>query len=473
MSEYKTKIVLGVVLAVVIATGLAVASMAIAPNFLGSSTQSQHSTSQLSGPSVLLVQLTDPPIVPAGTTSLNLTYSSISLLVAEPSTTTETSTSTITSPTTSTVTTTITKTLSNVVNQPTSVSIPAAGGSATVNLLKLQNISQTIASANLPNGTTIYSVSLNLDTAVTSNINIAINGVTYPVTLAASGTSLLVTLSKPAVLEGTNAVLLDLTPTVVNTTSGYQMIPSSVGIIKPQSEITSQQHQIGHQDQLTDQDQQDIHSAAGQLTANLTTLSLSGSTTTISVNVTNTGSAAIDLVAIGVQGNFTAQNPSCTSTTTSTTTSTDNNHQQFHFPIGCEGQFDLNEMVFVPTSTTTTTTTAASPSCSTGTMSPVDLRGMGDNNHLTVSPGQCVVLTFTGTLSLGGHGVTVVPNTSSGQQYIVHVIGSDNAQMTLSCVLPPSATSCTPIHDNSGGQGQGQNYGQGQGQNYGQGQGQD
>ena len=467
MSEYKTKIVHGVVLAVVIATGLAVASMAIAPSLFGSTTQSQNSTSQLSGPSVLLVQLTDPPVVPSGTTSLNLTYSSISLLVAEPSTTTEVSTSTITSPTTSTATTTITKTMNNVVNQPTSVSIPATGGSATVDLLKLQNISQTIASANLPNGTTIYSVSLNLDTSVTSNINITINGVTHPVTLATSGTSLLVTLAKPAVLEGTNAVLLDLTPTVVNTTSGYQMIPSSVGIIKPQSEVTNQQHQIGHQDRLTDQDQQDIQSAAGQLTANLTALTVSGSTTTISVNVSNTGSAAFDLVAIGVQGNFTAQNPSCTTTTTTTTS--DNNHQLFHFPIGCEGPFDLNEMVFVPTSTTTTT--AASSSCSTGAMSPVDLGGMGDNNHLTVSPGQCVILTFTGTLTLGGHSITLVPNTSSGQQYIVHVIGSDNAQTTLSCVLPPSATSCTTIHNaDSYMQGQGQNYGQGSGQNSGQGQ---
>ena len=468
MSEYKTKIVLGVVLAVVIATGLAVASMAIAPNIFGSSTQSQHSTSQLSGPSVLLVQLTDPPIVPAGTTSLNLTYSSISLLVAEPSTTTETSTSTITSPTTSTTTTTITKTLSNVVNTPQSVQITPTG-SVTVNLLKLQNISQTIASAKLPNGSTIYSVSFTV-----SSIAIAVNGVTYPVTLATGGSSLLVTMAKPAILEGTNAVLLDLTPTVVNTTSGYQMIPSSVGIIKPQSEITNQQYQIGHQDKLTDQEQQDIHNAAGQVTAGLTALSVSGSTTTISVRVDNTGNAAIDLVAIGIQGSFTAQNPSCTTTTTSTTTTSttstsDGDHQSFHFPLGCEGPFGLNEMVFVPasstTTTSTTTTTTTSTSCSTGTMSPVDLGGMGDNNHLSLSPGQCVVLTFSGTITFGGHGVTLVPNTSSGQQYLVHVIGSDNAQMTLSCTLPASATSCTQIQNNN-------NYGQGPGQNYGQGQGQ-
>ena len=95
MSEYKTKIVLGAVLAVIIAVGLAGATIMLAPqtgttvsiqsqqssqNSQNTSTSQQllsTSTAILGAQSVLIVQLTDPPIVPAGTTSLNLTYTAL------------------------------------------------------------------------------------------------------------------------------------------------------------------------------------------------------------------------------------------------------------------------------------------------------------------------------------------------------------------------------------------------------------
>ncbi len=53
---------------------------------LASSQQQSSSVSPSSSESLVLLQLTDPPSVPTGTTSLNLTYSSISLLVGEPAT---------------------------------------------------------------------------------------------------------------------------------------------------------------------------------------------------------------------------------------------------------------------------------------------------------------------------------------------------------------------------------------------------
>jgi hypothetical protein len=462
MSEYRGKILLGAVLAIVVAVGLAGATVVLTPS-TGTSTStssnstktetvtvtapqqtstSSGSTASQSGQSVLLVQLTDPPVVPRGTTALNLTYSAIILLVSEPSLTTETSTSTVTeSSSTSTVTNTITQTQSGVVTTQ-SVTITPSGGSASVNLLKLQNVSETLASAALPNGSVIYSVTFDV-----TNISITINNTVYAVSLATGGSSLLVTLAQPSAIRGTNAMLVDLTPTVVNTTSGYQMIPSAVGIIRPQSEITGQQQQVGHEDNLTNEDQQYINRAMGQLSASLVALSVSGNTTTISVQVNNTGNSTIELTAIGIHGNFTAQTPGCTSTSSNQKGGFD------HFPA-CYTIYGASDFVFFPNSTVTT----SSSGCATGTMQLQNLAAAADQNQqnhvragdqLRIAADQCVVLTFSSTI-IFGHGIVVLPSVSAGQQYSVQVIATNSAETMLSCTLPASATSCTAVHNNFG-----------------------
>ena len=206
MSEYRGKILLGAVLAVIIAVGLAGATVLVSPpvgtTTLSSSSSnstttrtvtitttpqtstSSGSTTPLSGQSVLLVQLTDPPVVPAGTTVLNLTYSAIILLVSEPTLTTETSTSTVTQGTSTTTTKSLITQTQNGVVTTQSVKITPSGGSASVNLLKLQNVSETLASAALPNGSTIYSV-----TFVVSSIAITKNNTVYTESLATGGRS--------------------------------------------------------------------------------------------------------------------------------------------------------------------------------------------------------------------------------------------------------------------------------------------
>lgn len=461
MSEYRGKILLGAVLAVVIAIGLAGATVLVIPP-IGSTTSSssnsiktttvtitttpQTSTSvgsvnSQSGQSLLLVQLTDPPVVPFGTTALNLTYNAITLLVSEPALTTETSTSTVTQgSSTSTVTSVFSQTQSGVVTTQT-VKITPNGGSSSVNLLRLQNVSETLASAALPNGSTIYSVTFNV-----TGVSITINDTVFAVSLATGGSSLLVTLAQPTMIQGTNAMLVDLTPTVVNTTSGYQMIPSAVGIIRPQFELTDQQ-QVGHEGNLTNQDQQYLHNAMGQVSASLVSLSVSGNTTTISVEVNNTGNSTIGLTAIGIQGNFTVQNPGCTS-----------NDQQgnngFDHQFGCYDMHGANEFVFFPNSTVTT----PSSGCATGMMGLFNMaaafdQNQGDfhsDNHLRIAAGGCVILTFSSTISIGNHGIVVLPSTLAGQQYRVQVIATNSAETMLSCTLPVSTTSCTPIHNNFG-----------------------
>jgi hypothetical protein len=418
-----------------------------------------------------LVQLTDPPTVPTGTTSLNLTYSTINMIVAEPGQNNEV-------------------TMNNVAVTP-------QGGSATVDLLKLQNISLTIASANLPANSTIYSVSFTV-----TGISIEINGTASPVTLATGGNTLLVTLAKPSFLNGTTAALLQLNPVIVNTPTGYQMVPSAVAIIKTSSEITDQDHVIGSKHQLTNQDKSDLDGAKGQVSARLTALSASGTTTTVTVQVSNTGNSPVQLVGIGLHGGFTVQGQACSGTTTSskststssssTSTSTSssahptsssahptsssqtrtsnsgegNNGGQGQGSRGCGS--GVNDVVFMPvlpatasssttsstssststsssSSSSSTSTTSVAASCAPEQMAPVNGDGNtgGDQKGLTLSPGQCVNLTFTGVISFGQSSLTVVPSAASGQTYSLHVIASNGAETMLNCALPLTATSCS------------------------------
>lgn len=465
MSEYKGRILVGAVLAVIIAIGLAGATVLVTPPGTSTSSASNltktttvtitapQQTSTSSGPttpstgqSVLLVQLTDPPVVPTGTTALNLNYSAIILLVSEPTFSTETSTSTVTSGTsTSTTTTVITQTQGGVVTTQ-SVKITPNGGSALVDLLKLQNVSETLASAALPNGSKIYSVTFQV-----SSISMTVNSTVYTVLLATGGNSLLVTLAQPSTIQGTNAMLVDLTPTVVNTTSGYQMIPSAVGIIRPQAQITGQEQQVGHENNLTNQDQQYLQRAMGQVSANLVSMSVFDNTTTISVEVNNTGNSTVELTAIRINGNFTAQTQTCTQ---SSTTQQDNSGFDPHF--ACHDVYGMTDFVFFPNSTVTT----SSSGCAMGTMQFLNSAlGVDQNqqdgqagNHLSISKGECAILTFSSTITVG-HGIALIPSTLAGQQYTVQVIATNSAEAMLSCTLTTTATSCTPIHNNFGNQG--------------------
>lgn len=459
-------------------------------------TQQVISTSTASGQqltggtsALLLVQLTDPPIVPAGTTSLNLTYSAIDLIVSEPGQN-------------NTVTT-------------NDVTVTPQGGSATVDLLQLQNVSQTIATATIPANSTVYSFGF----AVTG-ITIAMNGTSPPsnVTLATGGSTFQVALAGPVTIGGTSAALLQLNPIIVNTPTGYQMIPSAVAVVNGGSHLSSQDKVVGSRHQLTSQDNSELRGAKGQTSSRLVALSSNGTSTTLTVEVNDTGSGPIRLTAIGLHGSFvqsgatgcptpstnstSSSSTNSTSTTSSSTNSTnmdssygeqasghDNSgssrttySRTSYNPIGdqaCGSSHEngWNELVFVPVtqgttttsssstesggsnSTTTSTSTSTSSSTSAGTCSTVSMAlphegdsvGEGDHGGLTLAPGECVILTFTGTITFGGidqfhSGMTVVPDTAAGQAYTLHIVASGGAETSLNCALPPTATSCAPAN---------------------------
>ncbi len=389
--------------------------------------------------SLLVIQLTDPPHVPSATSSLNLTYTALALLVGEP-------------------------TGHGQMNAAT-INLAPQGGSTTLDLLKLQNVSQTIALANLTQGSVIYSVTFTI-----SGISIDVNGTVSPVALASGGNSFTITMAHPSELSGTNVALLQLNPIVLDTPSGYRLIPSAVGVLR-HSQGEGEDY-VGSQHQLTEQDDHELEGARGNVTANLLALSVSGNSTTITVQVNNTGNGTVWLNAIGLHGNFTHNASNCyhhETTVTGTTTNesetsdhADQNHTvvsthtetQSHQPE-CEQRDHPSEIVFVPvtpsgstTTTTTTSTTTGGSSCVALQMTLVN----GDNEiddgdvGLALAPGQCVGLTFSGTITFGESSLVLVPSTSPGQSYVVHIVASNGANMMLECVLPVGPSSCTPLH---------------------------
>lgn len=73
---------------------------------------------------------------------------------------------------------------------------------------------------------------------------------------------------------------------------------------------------------------------------------------------------------------------------------------------------------------------------------------LDSGSPLVLSPGQCIILTFKGTLTFNQAQLVLVPSTATGQVYILNVVASNNTQTNLSCTLPLTSTSCTPVNLN-------------------------
>jgi len=389
------------------------------------SSESSQASAQSGTNSLLVVQLTDPPSVPEGTIWLNVTYSSLSLLVGEP-------------------------TGSAGQLNPQTLTVTPSEGSATLDLLGLQNIAETIASASVPDGSALYSV-----TFTVTSISIDVDGTVSPVSLATDGNTFTVTMGNVPTLHGTNLALLQLNPVVVNDPDGYTLVPSSVGVLR-QSEGQGESN-VGWKHGLSNDDDDSLNYAKGALSANLVSLTTSGTTTSLTVEVANTGSVAVNLEAIGMTGQFGAsggcQSSSSTTSTTSTSTETatgwnqpwanqEGNWQNF----ACFMASHWNILAFVPvipTAASATTSSTSTTTCGTGQLSLLSRDFDGRFGGLSLSPGQCVDLTYTGTITFGDTGITIVPTTTAGAVYHVSVLATNGANLGLTCTLG-TTISCTP-----------------------------
>jgi hypothetical protein len=381
---YRRKIVLGAILAVIIVSALATAAILVAPQ-----SNPENPVPSSVGSSELIVELTDPPVVPPGTTSLNLTYSQLDLSVTEPGD-----------------------------SAPQALTIVPGGGSQTTDLLSLENVSQTLGLSTVPADSTVSGV-----TFLVSQVTMTINGTAYPVQLAEGGNSLLVSITNPATLQGSqNALLLEFNPTILRVSGEYELISSSSAILKPQSEISTSDSRIGFTQSLSVQDQQQLLKERGRLQAQVVSISVSGNQTTMSVQVTNTGDTPERLILFGIIGEFSLV---CNSQSRSG-----------HCRTG------LDDVILIPGEPHNGSSSTTVSGCAPRHMSlvnPPDIRN-DLHNPIVMNPGQCLTFTFSGTLKAGNHAVVPCMN----GKFEVQVYATNRAGTKVDCVVQTSSVpSCS------------------------------
>jgi len=247
-------------------------AVALFANPMSSVTPSQTSVA----PS-FLVMLTDPPTVPAGTTVLNLTYSNVSLDVVYTNGTSEWLT---------------------------------VNASGTVNLFSLENMSQTIASTTIPNGTAVDKIQFTI-----AGVEAEVNGTLYTVT--ALSNTLVVSLANSEVNQTLSGVLVDFNPTLVQiqaTDSNgtivyyYVLVPSATATVI--TDLTSEQVKVGTIVKLGQNNKEKLVHVVEEFANNVTivsaSLSVNGNVTSLNVTIMNQGNIAFRIFGLTLHGEFTA-----------------------------------------------------------------------------------------------------------------------------------------------------------------------
>ena len=245
--------------------------------FLFANPMSSLTPSQPSAAASFLVMLTDPPTVPAGTTVLNLTYSNVTLNVVYPNGTADW------------------------------LNVNASG---TVDLFSLVNVSQTIASTTIPNGTSVDSIQFTI-----AGVEAEVNGTVYPVTALSS--TLVMSVSNSQVNQTLSGVLVDFNPTLVQiqaTDSNgtlvdyYVLVPSATATVM--TSLTQAQIKVGTIVELGQNDREKLVRVVEEFSNNVTvvsaSLSVNGNVTSLSVTLMNEGNVTFRIFGLTLHGVFNA-----------------------------------------------------------------------------------------------------------------------------------------------------------------------
>ena len=230
-----------------------------------STTAVSHTTTVSSGVQASPVILTDPAIVPQGTTSLVINYSSIRVHLSGTS--------------------------SGWVN---------AAGSGSINLLSLVNSSKVIGSANLPANSTVDMVSFNVTSA-----EITINGTTSSVTLPNRNVTAHITGASK--LNATSGFLMDLSPTIAtiytSNSTIFVMVPSVRAIVIGGKNVSSHAS-IGSSARLNDSVKARLEAIKPNISIVSSSIRSVGNRTEISVTVKDNSNRSVMLRHMLVFGNY-------------------------------------------------------------------------------------------------------------------------------------------------------------------------
>ncbi|MDE1823051.1 MAG: hypothetical protein KGI00_02650 [Candidatus Micrarchaeota archaeon] len=244
--------VFGIIVVLVILAALAI--------FLANQNPASHK-----GLGLLSVLLTDPPQVPNGTQALVISYSSLGVHT----------------------------------EGAQGSGWIQSNASGTVNLLSLLNLTQTIGTVSVPNGTQVNLVRFSVSSA-----KITINNITYNVTVPSGMVQ--------ANVEGMNhvssssGVLVSLSPTVVSiltsNTTVFVLVPSLRAVIIANGTNQSTAR-VGFKSRLHAEDRDSLEHTGSNITVTNASLTVSGNVTDLSVTVRNNGNQSVALKHVAIFGN--------------------------------------------------------------------------------------------------------------------------------------------------------------------------
>ncbi len=212
------------------------------------------------------VFLTDPPIVPSGTSALVLTYSSVSVHTSG-----------------------------------TSAGGWVSGiGSGSVNLLGLLNTTQVISTANTPPNSTVDMIRFNVTSAT-----ITINGTTSNVTIP--NHIITAHITGDTKVNASSGVLLDLSPTIAaiytNTSTVFVMVPSVRAIVVGNKNVPGHAS-VGEKQALNVSEKQALESIKPNISVISSAITVNGNVTDVSVTIRDNSNASVLLRHVSVFGNY-------------------------------------------------------------------------------------------------------------------------------------------------------------------------
>jgi hypothetical protein len=211
------------------------------------------------------VALTDPPVVPAGTSAVLVSYSGVA------------------------------------VHAEGYGWISNASARGTVDLLALQNLSVVLAQVSVPANATVNEVRLYV-----ANASIVVNGTRYPLMLPSGVLKIPIANASRAA----RGALVDLQPRVTVAYVGDQpvfiMAPAAVAVPLNYTAPPGTVHKIPKE--LRDE----LGRSAANVTVTSAVIRVAGNETIISVTLKNTGSEPVQVLGVGVKGNWSLSVPPVT-----------------------------------------------------------------------------------------------------------------------------------------------------------------
>jgi hypothetical protein len=347
--------------------------------------------------STFAVMLTDPPIVPAGTTQLNLTYSNLAIHV--------------------------------ILEDNTSQWMPlnAAG---TVNLFSLINVSKTIATTTVPFNSTVDKVQFSI-----SGVKAEVNSQIYDVTTLSD--TFVVNVVNARVNQTLSGVLIDFNPTLVQiqandvndaTVNYYVLVPSANAVII--NGVSKDHIKVGTIVQLGEGNRVRLVKVQEEFNRKVTTVSatlaVDGNTTSLSVTLRNDGNVAFKIFGLTLHGEFNAVRYSATDE-------------------GYRGRLQNAIIQRIHPNTIPFKISDSSLTPLFGT------NYEHDNNKenfdyraaaLILQPGETVTLSYTGIIALHTEGkhfqnsaMIIKPN--AGSDYTIHLMGQGFQTYTVTATTQP------------------------------------